>query len=204
MKLGNKMKPSIPPMEPGTYLGICIGVIGLGEQETQWQGKTRYVEKVRFLFEIPEETIEMDGEQKPRQLSVDFSVAKRATSRIRQFLSGWMGKMLSDEEYANLELYDLLGRNALLGVVRSEDGQYANISTATPLRKSETPQTAVSAPILFDADEWDDAVFETLPDYLQERLKQSAQYKNAHLPAQEVSVEAAEQEAAEDSEEVPF
>lgn len=207
MKLRDKIKPSAPPMEAGTYLGVCIGVIGLGEQETEWKGKTRYVEKVKFIFETPEETIEQDGEPRPRQLSVDFSVAKKATSRLRQFLSGWMGKVLGDDEYLDMDFYSLIGRNANLNVVRSEDNQYANIASASPLRKSEQPVKAQAEPITFDADEWDNEAFEALPEYLQERLKKSTQYKNRHLPDQEVSVAAANQEAAEDAgggEECPF
>ena len=199
MKMKDLIKPSAPPMEPGAYLGVCFGVVGLGEQETTYKGKTRYVEKIKFLFECPEETILQDGEERPRQLSVDFSVAKKATSRIRQFYSGWLGKTLSDEEYMELDTDIFLGRNAILNVVRSEDGQYANIASAMPLRRSEQPVKAVSQQINFDATQWDQAAFETLPEYLQERLKQSTQYKNAHLPEQEVSVEQAAQEAAEDA-----
>lgn len=204
MKLRNKIKPAAPPMEAGTYLGICVGVIGLGEQETELQGKTRYVEKVKFIFETPEATIDQDGEQNPRQLSVEFSVARKATSRLRQFLSGWLGKMLSDEEYLDMDIFGLIGRNANLNVVRSEDNQYANIASAAPLRRSEQPMQARAQPMLFDADDWDEKVFDTLPEYLQERLKQSTQYKNAHLPQQEVSVEAAHREAADCGEECPF
>ena len=199
MKLGNKLKPATPPMDAGTYVGICIGVVGLGEQETTFKGKTKYVDKVKFIFEIPDETIEVDGEQRPRQLSVDFSVARKSTSRIRQFINTWRSKTLTDEEYSELELYDFIGQNAMLSVVHSEDGQYANIASAVQLPKGIPSRQATAAPITFDADEWDDETFQTLPEYLQERLQKSTQYKNRHLPDQEVSVEAASQEAAEDA-----
>lgn len=194
MKLRDKIKPAAPPMEAGTYLGVCIGVVGLGEQETRYKSQTqpKYVSKIKFIFEIPDETIEQDGEQCPRQLSTEFSVARKATSRLRQFLSSWMGKVLSDDEYLDMEFNDLIGRNAILNVVRSEDDQYANIVSAMPLMKGVPPVTATAEPIRFDADEWDDAAFERLPEYLQERLKKSMQYKMLHLPETEVSVEAAE------------
>lgn len=201
MKLRDKIKPSVPPMEAGTYLGVCIGVIGLGEQETTFSGKTRYVEKIKFIFEIPSETIEQDGEQRPRQLSTDFSVARKSTSRMRQFMSGWMGKTLTDDEYLGMEYFDLIGRNAILNVVRSEDNQYANIAAAAPPLRGTAPVTATTEPLRFDVDEWDDAVFEKLPDYLQERIKKSTQYKNRHLPDEAVSVEAANAQAAQDAEE---
>jgi hypothetical protein len=207
MKLGSKLKPAIPPMDAGTYLGICIGVIGLGEQESTYNKQTRYVNKIRFIFEIPDETIEVDGEQKPRQLSTDFTVARKSTSRIRQFINTWLSKTLSDAEYEDLEMFDFIGRNAMLSVVHSEDGQYANIASAAQLPKGFPKRKPVSPLLRFDADEWDYKAFEELPEYLQEKLKQSTQYRNKHLPEDEVSVEAASTAAAEDAqgeEAVPF
>ena len=41
MKLKNKAKPSIPQMDPGTYTGLCVGIYGIGEQETKFKEKTR-------------------------------------------------------------------------------------------------------------------------------------------------------------------
>lgn len=205
MRLGNKLKAAVPPMDAGSYIGICIGVVGLGEQESTYQNKTRYVEKIRFIFEVPGETIEVDGEEKPRQLSVDFSAARKPTSRIRQFINTWLAKTLTDTEYEDLDLFSLVRRNALLTVVHSEDGQYANIASAAPLPKGFPAREPVSELIMFDADEWDDAAFEKLPEYLQDRLKKSTQYRNKHLPEEEVSVEtAAAQTAADAEEEAPF
>lgn len=207
MKPKDILKPSAPPMEAGSYLGVCIGVVGLGEQETRWNGKTRYAEKIKFVFEIPEETIQQDGEERPRQLSTELSMAKKESSKIRQFLSGWLGRVLSDDEYMNMEFFELIGRNAILNVVRSEDNQYANIASASPLLKGQKPVQTVSKTLKFDANDWNDEEFEALPEYLKERIKKSTQYKNAHLPDQEVSVEAANQEAVQDAdggEECPF
>ncbi|MCD8047290.1 MAG: hypothetical protein LUD80_01700 [Clostridiales bacterium] len=63
------------------------------------------------------------------------------------------------------------------------------------------PPPATTAVISFDADEWDDAAFAALPEYIQNRLKKSTQYKNRHLPDEAVSVEAANAQAAQDAEE---
>jgi hypothetical protein len=67
--------------------------------------------------------------------------------------------------------------------------------------------------IEFDLDAWDDEKFAALPEWLQERITKSTQYKAMHLPTDEVSVEAAmeavskaaEAEAGdEDGEEAPW
>ena len=55
LKAKRKAASSIPPMDGGTYMAVCVAVIDLGEQykqfEKQKQGK--YAEECMFIFEIP-------------------------------------------------------------------------------------------------------------------------------------------------------
>lgn len=77
MKIKDRAKPKTPPVEPGVYIAICIGVVDLGEQYSE--KFKNYANKVKFIWELVGETIEVDGEQKPRQLSKEFtfSISKR-------------------------------------------------------------------------------------------------------------------------------
>ena len=81
MKLKDKVKPAIPPMEGGVYMAVCVTVADLGDQYSEKYKNTQH--KVVFSFDIPSETVEMDGETRPRQLSkrCTFSVSKRGTLR---------------------------------------------------------------------------------------------------------------------------
>ena len=58
LKAKRKVVSSIPPMDGGTYMGVCVAVVDLGQQykqfEKQKQGK--YAEKCMFIFEIPVRT----------------------------------------------------------------------------------------------------------------------------------------------------
>lgn len=67
MKIKDRAKPKAPPVEPGVYIAICVGVVDLGEQYSE--KFKNYSNKVKFIWELVGETIEVDGEQKPRQLS---------------------------------------------------------------------------------------------------------------------------------------
>lgn len=192
MKLGSRKKPAIPPVEPGLYPAVCIGVVDLGEQETSFNGKTRYINQLQLTFELPYELIEVDGEMQPRWLSRRFTLSSSSKGSLRPFIETWLGRKFSDEAANDFEIFGLLGRPASLTVVHSEDGQYANISSAAPLMKGMEAPQAKSELFLFDVDEWDDEAFGKLPEYLQELIQNSTQYKAAHLPSDEVSVEAAE------------
>lgn len=196
MKIKDKAKAAVPPVEAGTYLALCIGVVDLGVQETNYNGKTRYTPQVQLMFELPTEMIEIDGQQQPRWLSRRFSVSASSRGKLRPFIETWMGKSFSDEAFADFDLFSLLRKPAMLTVALSEDGQYANIASAVALLKGMQPPEAISEPIFFDVDEWDQAAFEKLPEYLQELIQKSTQYREAHLPQDEISVETAEQTAA--------
>lgn len=203
MKVKERARAAIPPVEPGTYFAVCIGVVDLGEQETNFNNKTRYTNQVQIIFELPEELIEVDGEQQPRWLSRKFTVSASAKGSLRPFIEAWQGKKFSDEGFADFELFDLVGKAAMLSVVLSEDGQYANIAGAAALPKGLPAPKAKSEFITFDVEAWDQAAFERLPEYLQELIKNSSQYKREHAPEGEVSVEAAAA-AASEAAEAPF
>lgn len=200
MKLGSRAKPAIPPVEPGTYFAVCIGAVDLGEQETTYNGKTKYVNQIQLIFELPGELIEVDGEMQPRWLSRRFSVALSNKAKLRQFIETWYGKKFSDDSIKEFETNDLLGKPAMLSVVLSEDGQYANIASAAALPKGVPAPVAKSEYLTFDVERWDDELYTKLPEYLQELIRNSTQYKSAHLPRDEVSVEAAEAAAAKAAE----
>ena len=66
MKLKEKVKPAVPPLEAGVYMAVCVTVADLGDQYSEKYKHTS--RKVAFSFDIPDETIEIDGERRPRQL----------------------------------------------------------------------------------------------------------------------------------------
>ncbi len=200
MKLGSRAKPAIPPVEPGTYFAVCIGAVDLGEQETTYNNKTRYTNQLQIIFELPSELIEIDGEEQPRQLSRRFAVSLSTKSNLRKFIETWYGKKFTDDAIREFDTRELLGKPAMLSVVLSEDGNYANIASAAALPKGMEAPKAKSELIDFDVEEWDDEAFQKLPEWLQELIKKSTQYKSDHLPEDEVSVEAAEQAASQAAE----
>ncbi len=182
MIIGTRAKAKIPPVEPGSYLAICVGVYDLGEQETTFNGKTRYANQVMFTFELAGESVEVDGEQKPRQLSRRFTVSTSAKSALRKFLTSWRGKAFADEEFRRFDTDTLLGRSGMVQVVHSEDGQYANIDGVMQVPRGVSAPTTESELYKFNIDQWDDGTFQNLPEWVQELIKKSTQYQQMHAP----------------------
>ena len=199
MKIRNNVKPTLPPIPGGTYLAICVYSIGIGEQLCEYEGKSKnYYNQVMLGFEICGHTIEIDGKKEPRVLGKTFNATKGKKSGLRKFIGAWEAKELSDDEYLDKDTNDYVGKAALLTVVLNETGEYSNIDGVAPLPVGlpiDVPQP-LSPLIRFDADEWDDARFEALPDWAKEKIKKSTQYQKMHAPVETVAVQGVQQGTA--------
>ena len=64
-----KKKPAPPPIEAGTYTGILVGIVDIGEQ-LETYGKEdeapQHVDEFLFIFEIAGETIDRGNGPEPR------------------------------------------------------------------------------------------------------------------------------------------
>lgn len=187
MKVKNRAKPNLPPVEPGVYLAVCIHSIDLGEQLCEYKDKgKRYNNQVQLVFELAGETIEVDGARVARTLSRTFNFTRGKNGGLRKFVQSWLGKQFSDETFGEFDTNDLVGMPAQLSVILSESGEYANIDTIMALPKG-LPAPKPTLPLIrFDLEPWDDAAFAALPDWAQEKIKKSTQYQKGHLPAETV------------------
>lgn len=188
MSLKAKRKPAnnIPPVDGGTYMAVCIGVIDLGEQYRQFekQKQGRYVNECMFIFEIPSERVQVDGEDKPRWLPTKrLTVSLHERSALYQMLTSWRGRPLSDAELDptgdGFDLSQMLGAGAMLSVsvVERDDGSRHNkIEAVTGFPKGIEVPKVESEPLLFDADEPDMDMLEKMPEWIQDIIRKSTQF----------------------------
>ena len=186
MKIKDKAKPKIPPVDAGVYVSICVGVIDLGEQYSE-KFKS-YANKIQIVWELVGETVEVDGEQKPRQLSKEFTISASKKANLRAFISSWNGKTYSDEEFSDVELFDQIGKACQLNVVLNDTGEYANVDNIMPLPKGFPVPATETEFIRWDMENWQDDVFAKLPEWVQEKIKKSTQFQKEHAPTDAVEV----------------
>ena len=186
MKIKDRAKPKAPPVEPGVYMAVCVGVVDLGEQYSE-KFKS-YSNKVKFVWALPGETIEIDGKQEERQLSKEFTISASKKGSLRGFLESWNGKSYSDEEFGEVDLFDQIGKACQLQVVLNDTGEYSNVANLMPLPKGMPSPTSQTAFFTWDMDAWDDAAFEKLPAWTQEQIQKSTQYQKNHAPETSVEV----------------
>ena len=186
MKIKDRAKPKAPPVEPGVYMAVCVGVVDLGEQYSE-KFKS-YSNKVKFVWALPGETIEIDGKQEERQLSKEFTISASKKGSLRGFLESWNGKSYADEEFMDVDLFDQIGKACQLQVVLNDTGEYSNVANLMPLPKGMPAPTSQTAFFTWDMDAWDDAAFEKLPGWTQEQIMKSTQYQKNHAPDTVVEV----------------
>lgn len=196
LKIKKKSGSSVPPMDAGTYPAVCVGIVDLGEQYSETFKK--YSDKLLVIWEIPSQTIEIDGEDKPRWLSKDFSASLNEKSNLYQTLVSWRGKAFTENEltedengFMQFSVLDMLGTGCFLQVIVEEkDGNsYNRITSVISLPAGMSAPTTETPLIAFDMDAWDDEVFNSLPVWIQDRIKKSTQYQKLHVPTDPVDVD---------------
>lgn len=210
MSLKAKRKPAnnIPPLDGGTYMSVCVGVIDLGEQYRQFdkQKQGKYAEECMFIFEIPSERVQVDGEDKPRWLSSKrYTVSLHERSALYQMLTSWRGKALSDAELDpagdGFDLMQMAGQGAMLSVsvAEKDDGRLKNkIEAVTGFPKGIAPPQPESEILVFDADDPDMEVFGKLPEWIQDVIRKSTQFAD-NAPDEKVDIPPDQETKAEES-----
>ena len=101
-------KGDFKQVEPGSHLARCYRIIDLGTQQDEWQGETKHFRKVMIEWEVPAETIEIDGIQKPLTISRWYTASLGKKANLRRNLEGWRNKAFTDEELAGFDLKNVL------------------------------------------------------------------------------------------------
>ena len=193
MKLKDKVKPAIPPMEGGVYMAVCVTVADLGDQYSEKFKNTH--RKVVFSFDIPSETVEVDGETRQLSKRCTFSVSKRGT--LNKMLNAWLNANMSEQDLAELDLFDFAGKACQIRVTVSEDGAHNNVEDVMALPKG-MPAPMTDTPIItydIDEDGFLGEKWEALPGWMRDTIEKSEQYqqnppdKPLDMPAEQTQPE---------------
>jgi hypothetical protein len=103
MVLQCKESGDFKPHPEGIHPAVCLDVIDLGLQETEFQGQRRMVNKLKLAFEI--ELRMEDG--KPFTISKNFTASLHPKAKLAEFLGKWRGRPVVPPE--SIDLAWLLG-----------------------------------------------------------------------------------------------
>lgn len=186
MKVPKSAIDERPKCPEGNHVGLCVGLIDLGTHKREFQGQIKYIRLIRLMFETPNKRAvftESKGEQ-PFLLTKDYTLSLGEMANLRKDLESWRGKKLTQAEIETYDLKNLLNKTCLVNVIHnpSKDGSrvYVNIKGLSPLPEEMRKEFVAENPIqYFSLEDPDWNTFESFPDFLKDKIKESPEYKTA-------------------------
>ena len=166
----------------GSFAAVCVCVIDLGTQliKSPTYGD-KHQRKVRIAFETTE-VIQDEGDYqgKPYLAQSQFTVTSSENGLLRPFMEGWRGRKYASETDAVVGLSKMdkmIGYAAMLNIVHSDDGKYANIASASPMPQGLEAPKPVMDTVIFSLDQPNWSEFEKLTDNTKQKIMESPEYK---------------------------
>jgi hypothetical protein len=190
-------------VDDGTYPARVVQVVLLGKHKaTDWQtGKQRFYDDgnpviqnlVMFTFEFPTETIEIDGEDKPRWYSKEYNASTNEMSSLMAVL-----KALDEDK--SLDLSNTVGKPCLV-TIGSTSNDKPKVTGVTKVPKGMEVGELVNESRVFDPYDPDMEVWEKLPNFIRVKIKEAEDFDNMKLKKL-LDVERAQEDNPDD--ELPF
>lgn len=180
----NKKGSEVELIEPGVYPARVYQMIHLGTVPG-YQGQLQ--DKVRIGFELPTEMVVFSEEKgaQPRAISQDFTLSFNEKATLRKVIIACDPKALGVDEDGFLEEFDietLVGKTLLVTVAhkprKDGKGNYAFLDNYTMLPKGMSCPDAVNEPQVLSYDNWNEDLFQALPDFIKEKIRSSEEYQN--------------------------
>ena len=172
--------PAPAPISTGSHVAICVSVIDIGTQISTYQGISKPQKKIILTWEIASEIINVNGVDKPKVISREYTRSLAESSTLRAHLEAWRGKAFTATELECFDLVNVLGAPCMLGVSHATKGDrtFANIQAIMPVIKNIKIPDLYNDLLYFDLedDTWE-SKYENLPVWLQNKISQSLEYK---------------------------
>lgn len=157
----------------GSHIAVCVGLVDLGTQHGEYQGKPVTREQIIIRWETPDELMD-DGQ--PFLVSAFYTNSLGEKANLRKILEAWRGRQFTEEELKGFDLQNILGVACMLNVAHNDAGK-ARVQAVMALPKG-TPKPKPHNPCkAFWIDEWDQAAFDELPEGFRKMIMQSDEYK---------------------------
>lgn len=193
------------PIPDGTYIGVCSMLVDLGAMYSEKYGKTQ--RKVMIAWELPDETIEVNGKTERRTVSSRYTATLGSQGNLRRDLVAWRGRDFTDEELAGFDLKNILGKSCILTISNSKsaDGKtYTNVTGIAKLMKGMQPVELEKEPLCFDLDSATLDDVDALPNWIGDQVKKSVTYQQMLEADQQNDVHGAQFTDLDDESELPF
>jgi len=159
----------------GTHEAICFGVIDLGTQTGEWQGKPIVRRQVLIQWELPKCPMEDNA---PFIVSKFYTASLNEKATLRHDLESWRGRAFTEAELGGFDSHNILGKPGLLSIIHNEAGK-ARVASVMAVPKGMTlpPQHNKSVFFALERGEYEASTFEGLGKGLQDMIRKSPEWQ---------------------------
>lgn len=196
---------NIPMLEEGSYAAVCYMLVDIGLQRNERYGNSS--RKVIIGWEIADEYVEVDGEQKPRVFSARYTASLNEKAILRRDLAAWRGKEFTEAELSEFNLCNIIGAPCLIQIIHKEGNNgkvYANLASIMKLPKGMTAPKGTLDPVIYDIDESPISDVDKLPEWIAKTVKASESYQQRLREESGGAASVSDFSEVEDDAELPF
>ena len=162
-------------IEPDIYDAICTGMIDIGTQHGEWQGKEKVRRQCIIQWELLDELYVDDEEQEHRKhFSQFYTQSLDPRAKLRKHLTGWRGRDFNSEELQGFDPRAILGKPCRLVISTNESGK--SIVESIMRYKGEGAE-AEGSEQWFSFDEFEGAFPEWMSDGIRGLCEKSDEYQ---------------------------
>lgn len=165
-----------PPI--GLHVARSIGLIDIGTQIGEYQGQPTIKRQFILKWELPNELMSRgDAAGMPFVVSKFYTASLTEKSTLRKDLEAWRGREFTKDELAGFDSKAILDKPCMVQI--SEKNGRNKVTAVTCLPKGTPVPPAVNKLQFFSLDEFDERMFASFSDKLQEMIRKAPEYKAA-------------------------
>lgn len=198
---GNGNSGDFESPEPGSYAATCYGVIDIGTQHDEYQGKANNRRQVILRWEL--EQFMSDG--RPFSVLAYYTASLNEKANLRKHLEAWRGEAFKPEQIKDgFDLRKLLGAPCMLSIIKTDTGK-TKVGAVLKLPKTMPKPEKHNAPVYFSLDEFSEEAWAVQPEWLQKKIAQSPEYQKLFsAPGHAGGEKHGAPGAAPESDDIPF
>lgn len=178
MKLTDNGGKEFEAAPAGNHIARCVGMIDLGTQTGEYQGKTTHARKIVLRWELPNELIsEGEWAGKPFVVQQFYTASLSEKANLRKVLESWRGRPFTPDELMGFDSKNLLDKPCMVNITHTDKGK-AKVTSVAQVPKGMQVPGRVNDLLYFslEPDEFKAAIFEGLSDFYKEQIRKSPEW----------------------------
>lgn len=171
---------SYTPIEEGTYIALCFGLVDIGDVYSEQYDKT--TKKFMILWELSGAgTVNVDGHTYNRSVSKSYAWTLNPKSNLRKDLRAWRGREFTKDEIDRFDMANILSAPCQIQIINatSNGKTYSNIAAIMNLPKG-MPKPQPTQPVVywdFEDHEIGDEEWDKIPEWLRGVIQNNETYQ---------------------------